>query len=132
MILRPIDKIDNNVLGVLSKTWIWVVLFVLSLCAGVFVSLTCNNALWFSRFGSVATIAGLMLIMRKLFREGIYSESENGRLAELPITIPGRGTVLAFDEEKIKDGRASVLGVLFTVVGTVVWGFGDLLLKPLL
>jgi len=89
-------------------------------------SLMLNEWSWFSRFGSLCTVAGLMLIMRPIFRKGRFHENSAGQLSEV-ITIPGEGTKRYFDPEEVKDNESSIKGVVFTILGTIMWGFGDLL-----
>jgi len=58
-------------------------------------------------------------------QKGQCSTSASGALGE--ITVDSEGNHKEFiDPQEIKDGAASLVGAIFTIVGTVVWGFGDL------
>lgn len=109
-----------------SSISLWVSIFLLSLAAGISISISINNWEWFGRSGSIATISGLLLIMRPLLRKGSVELARVGMFAESTNDSDG-ALVEDIDSQDINDGRASLLGMLFTIVGTIVWGFGDLI-----
>jgi hypothetical protein len=112
----------------LSSITLWVFIFIFSLTLGVAASICVSDWSWFGRSGSLATISGLLLIMRPLLRKGSVQQARTGLLAE--ITIDENGTQKEYiDPQEIKDGTASLVGAIFTIVGTVIWGFGDILLQ---
>jgi len=109
----------------LATISLWVFIFLFSLTLGASASICTGNWEWFGRSGSVATISGLLLIMRPLLRKGSVQQARSGALGE--ITVDSEGNHKEFiDPQEIKDGAASLVGAIFTIVGTVVWGFGDL------
>lgn len=140
--LLPIDRdLQPRILRHLSRSWLWKYTFFLSVLIGLSLSVSLADWMWFGRFGSLGTIAGLMLVMSPIFREGIYRhkhessnrfrdslDSDNQFQVSL-VTIPGKGTFEHFDTDTVEDNRATLYGVAFSIVGTVIWGFGDLLGK---
>jgi len=105
------------------------ILFVLcltfaSVLLGVLLSIYCSDWTWFSRFGSVITVSGLLLVSSPVFDQGVYrahakayafgSKDENG---DSKVT----------DEESRKTGNKVLVGIVVSIAGTLVWGFGDLL-----
>jgi len=85
-----------------------------------------SDWLWFSRFGSLITIAGLLLISSPSFVKGIYlSNASVGFLADMD----DEGNTVVTTEEDRKIGRKIFSGIIITIIGTVIWGFGDLIGK---
>lgn len=109
----------------LAEISLWVFVFLFSLSLGVFASIYTGNWGWFGRSGSVATISGLLLIMRPLLRKGSVHQARSGVLGEITFDSKGNHKEL-IDSQEIKDGIASLVGAIFTIIGTIVWGFGDL------
>lgn len=106
--------------------WLWIVLFVAALLTGAALSISTSDWNWLARMGSIATISGLLLIMRPIFRQGLYPREEE-ESDVTAVTVPGAGTFSYFNSEAVLDRHAAVLGTLFTVVGTLIWAFGGLL-----
>ncbi|WP_350657555.1 hypothetical protein [Psychrobacter sp. S1-30-MNA-CIBAN-0213] len=80
--------------------------------------------MWFSRFGSLITIAGLFLLSSPSFIKGIYlSNASAFDFAE----IDSDGNTQVTNEDGRKIGSQIFLGIVITVLGTVIWGFGDLI-----
>lgn len=101
-----------------------VIVFAISMSLlGVALSIVNSNWFWFSRFGSLITVAGLLLISSPLFTRGIYlSNASAFGFAELD----GDGNVMVTSDSDRKMGRKIFSGVVITIIGTVIWGFGDL------
>lgn len=99
-------------------------LSVLAFFAGIALSLYNNNWLWFSRFGSIVTVSGLLLTMSPVFYKGIYmSQSDAGIFADLD----EQGNTMTTNEDDRRVGRSVFTGIVISVIGTLIWGFGDLL-----
>jgi hypothetical protein len=93
---------------------------------GIILSISYSEWLWFSRFGSLITIAGLLLISSPSFDKGIYlSNASAFGLAELD----GDDNTMVTDEIDRKIGNKIFSGIVITILGTVIWGFGDLIGK---
>lgn len=93
---------------------------------GVVSSIFNSDWLWFSRFGSLITVAGLLLISSPIFVKGIYLSSES---AFGFATLDDDGNTMVTSEEDRKIGSKIFSGIVITIVGTVIWGFGDLIGK---
>lgn len=123
----PIHKnLEPGLLRVFSWMWLWIILFVAALLTGVALSISASDWDWLARMGSIATISGLLLIMRPIFRQGLYPREEE-ESDVTAVTVPGAGTFSYFNSEAVLDRHAAVLGTVFTVVGTLIWAFGGLL-----
>ncbi|MDC8832959.1 hypothetical protein [Alteromonas gilva] len=91
---------------------------------GIGISVFQSDWLWFSRFGSLITVSGLLLISSPIFVRGVYkANSSTSGFAELD----HEGKVMVTSSEDRAIGSKVYQGVLITIVGTVIWGFGDLL-----
>ncbi len=86
---------------------------------------------WFGRSGSILTLCGAALATRRLVRLGVagFVKNEN--------TIDGgffEGDKVSdetrdAEREQLRDVRAANIGFWFILVGTLIWGYGDLLNK---
>jgi hypothetical protein len=81
---------------------------------------------WFARSGSIMCLVGAIVAFRLvgLYQSGLQAALKHGimsvaREIELSLEPPKPYTILAY------------VGYLTGVVGTVVWGYGDLLLRVL-
>lgn len=123
----PKESWQLSVTKPLSSIPLWFFTFAMSLALGVAASVCTNNWEWFGRSGSIATISGLLLIMRPLFRKGSVEQARKGQLPD--VTIREDGTQYEWvDPQDIKDGDAALWGAIFTISGTIIWGFGDLIM----
>jgi len=103
-----------------------IVFAVLMALIGIVLSIFNSEWLWFSRFGSLITVAGLLLISSPSFVKGIYlSNASAFGLAELD----GDGNTMVTNEEDRKIGSKIFSGIVITIIGTAIWGFGDLIGK---
>ena len=104
-----------------------VIIFAFTMCVlGICLSIWQSEWLWFSRFGSLITIAGLLLLSSPSFIKGIYlSNASSFNFAELD--KDGGTQVTNEDDRKI--GSQIFSGIIITIFGTIIWGFGDLIGK---
>jgi hypothetical protein len=115
----PYIKILGNKIAVILFT-----VFMASI--GILLSIINSEWLWFSRFGSLITVAGLLLISSPSFVKGIYlSNASAFGFAERD----GDGNTMVTNEEDRKLGSKIFSGIVITIIGTVIWGFGDLIGK---
>lgn len=94
--------------------------------AGIFISTFNSDWLWFSRFGSLITVAGLLLISSQSFVKGIYLANAS---ATICAELDKEGNAIVTNEEDRKIGSKIFTGIVITIIGTVIWGFGDLVGK---
>lgn len=91
---------------------------------GIIISIYSNNWIWFNRFGSLITIAGVLLTMSPIFIRGVYlSQSECGGWA----WTDKDGKLLTTTSEDRKIGNNIITGIFISIIGTLIWGFGDLI-----
>lgn len=95
---------------------------------------------WFQRSGSIVTVLGAILGIRSFFRlgiKGIGGATPFGGIGTVKGTRMVRGKLMVdfeLDEESKKaerederDKLSMVIGILHIVLGTIIWGYGDLL-----
>jgi hypothetical protein len=93
---------------------------------------------WFQRSGSILTFAGACLSARAIVRLGrkapnsspafgkatLVSSAADGRL-----TIRHSAETVARRKEAARDAVAAVMGFVLAALGTLIWGYGDLVGK---
>lgn len=89
-------------------------------------SITTHEWHWFGRSGSIVVLFGGILSSRRLIRMGLENFFKH------ETTVNG-GHFTPTEEEKEaekqlrKDIQAAQIGICVIIVGTLIWGFGDLL-----
>lgn len=107
----------------LANKWLILTFCLVATIMGLTLSVRTGVWLWFSRFGAVITVAGLLLTMSPVFHKGIYiSQSDARKWAK----IDEHGKTLITSEDDRRIGRSVFTGILISIIGTVIWGFGDL------
>ena len=121
---HPDDKhYFDPFIRLLGNVWVIGSICLLSIIIGVALSIHHSEWIWFSRFGAIVTIAGLLLSNSTVFSDGIYlSHGANGGI---PIRTKEKFIKKTTPEIREKGDRV-FYGILFTILGTVIWGFGDL------
>jgi hypothetical protein len=120
------DRWELKLTKPLASISLWVFVFLFSLILGVSVSIYTSNWGWFGRTGSIATVSGLLLVMRPIMRKGIVNQTRSSGMSEIIEKEDGSYQEW-IDPQEIKDGTAALVGAIFTIIGTIVWGFGDLI-----
>lgn len=91
---------------------------------GGYLSLHFSDWTWFSRLGSVITVSGLLLVSSPVFDKGIYiSQGQRFQI----MSQDEQGHPRTTNEKSRKSGNKVLIGILVSIIGTLVWGFGDLL-----
>jgi hypothetical protein len=81
---------------------------------------------WFQRSGSIITILGAILSARKLISKGIKESIESEYVCS------GGDSETDFSEiaaEAKKNVQSAYIGIFFIIIGTVIWGYGDIISK---
>ena len=117
---HPIDPI----IKFLGNVWFVSILCLSSVVIGIFLSVEHSCWSWFSRFGSVVTIAGLLLMNSTLFSDGIYLS--HGVTGSLPFKGKGEDQFRKTNPDTRRKGNRVFLGIIYAIIGTLIWGFGDL------
>ena len=81
---------------------------------------------WFQRSGAFYIVAGTILSLRKLVRQGIYSFIEDENTSDGGHYIPTKEDINRDNEQK-KDVWALTIGLVLMCLGTLISAFGDLL-----
>lgn len=124
-----------------STPWV-TALSVLWTLISVLLSVRVHDWTWFERSGSVLTVAAVALTGRSIVRAGRAgigpkSPFTIGAVAGSYINEQGRIMVrvqhsaetMARRREERRDDTAALVGFVLAVMGTVIWGYGDLLGK---
>ena len=83
---------------------------------------------WFGRSGAIVTMCGMLLSVRRLIRYGpdemARSESAicGGRYGDAEY----EQVALVEARQRLRDHRATMIGVYLLLWGSIVWGYGDL------
>ncbi len=102
---------------VFSNTWLMSIVSVLTLLGNFYWSVTTCEVHWFQRSGSIVVLLGVIIAARPIIRLGKEYQNEDWNLPNE--SLEGKMVLL--------DQRAEFLfGPLVALVGTIVWGYGDL------
>ena len=107
-------------------SFVWVSLV---FAGSLYLTVTRDEPLWISRSGGMITLAGLLLTTRKLilyeFEELVKSQTEiDGRIYGDPEEEKKQFDAL---EELKKDIKSERCGFWYLLIGTICWGYGDIL-----
>jgi len=101
-----------------------IIFAVLMASIGTLLSVVSCEWLWFSRFGSLITVAGLLLTSSPTFDQGIYAASSSAfSFAELD----DNGKIMTTTKNDREIGSKIFSGIIVTIGGALIWGFGDLI-----
>jgi hypothetical protein len=93
---------------------------------GVYLSIHFESWQWFSRFGAIIAVFGLLLTMSPIFVRGLYkSHSQCFSFADMDKD----GATVTTTEEDRKIGSRVATGVIVAILGTLSNAFGDLVGK---
>lgn len=124
-----VSKHDVHFLDPLLKSTLWNAWFVLifsivSVVMGVVLAIHFCDWLWFSRFGSLISVAGLLLVSSPIGDLGVYRA--HARSFGFARKDDDGNSQVSTDESK-NTGNKVLVGIFVSILGTIVWGFGDLL-----
>ena len=86
-----------------------------------------NGFDYFSRSGSIVTLCGLLMTFREYLRGTRDRYWRETGLADQP-AFRWLDQMEARMNAQTADGKALRVGIWYTVIGTTIWGYGDLLL----
>ncbi len=110
----------DRIVKILESKAVIILFAVCMAIAGVVLSVVHSEWLWFSRFGSLITVAGLLLISSPSF---IMSDVSNVSL----VAVDENQNEMITDKKQRQVGSEICAGIIISILGTVVWGFGDLI-----
>ena len=114
-------------------------LAVLAFIAGVAASVTTGDWAWFSRSGSAVVAIGIVLTSRQIFEHNRrlqeYQRHGNGQSQGSRVGLPphdwaGENSIRQLIRSRSREEeywKSEFTGFHMLVIGTLVWGFGDLL-----
>lgn len=121
----------NDVRQFMMRTWTIIAMAVMVLTASAMAAFMSGDAEWFARAGSLATVFGLVLMLRQnlLCAAG---DIDTAIIEKLHHNTPPPAPGTAAYEHDVARARRIVrdemLGFSITLLGTVTWGYGDLLM----
>lgn len=80
---------------------------------------------WFSRSGPVVVLVGVLISARKCVRTGVEVLFQDATAIDCAPSLQASEQENA-EKERGTDIRAAQWGIWVAVVGTLIWGFGDL------
>lgn len=83
---------------------------------------------WFGRSGSILTLCGVILSVRPLIRMGLSKLIEYQATIDCGSFQPTLEELQTINEANL-DSKASQYGAIMATIGTVTWGYGDLIGK---
>ncbi|MGD9699447.1 hypothetical protein [Acinetobacter sp.] len=111
---------------ILSNTFLMTAIAIIIVTASLIESWSTNEWHWFGRSGAWATMIGVILSVRPLIRMGLskwiqsLSTFDGGNMDPTPEEIEE-------DIQIIKDMQSFKRGVYMSIIGTLIWAYGDLL-----
>jgi hypothetical protein len=123
----------------LARTWLLSAFALLWVIVSVLASWRLCNWEWFGRAGSILTLAGASLAGRAMIRAGRRGleprspmrigrvmGSEYSKDGKLMMQVQRSPESVEEDREARHDANATVVGFAFAILGTIIWGYGDL------
>jgi len=107
---------------IFSNTWLIFLLAFIVLIGSLFHSMVTNDPQWFQRSGSIIVLLGVLIVARRVIRLGKDYQNEDWNLPDE--SSEGKKVLL--------DQRSEfIIGPIIAVVGTIIWGYGDLIFKAI-
>jgi hypothetical protein len=113
------NKFLINTHGILAISLTWSLF-------SVYLSVLLADWTWFSRSGAILTLSGAILAIRKLLRLGLEELYRDQHTINGGHVVPTPEELQA-EEENRRDIKASRLGFCLLLIGTLIWGYGDLI-----
>ena len=101
---------------IFSNTYLICFTAILVLGGNLYYSIVTNQAHWFQRSGSIVVLLGVLIVARPVIRLGKNYQNEDWNLPD----ETDEGIKILLDQRS---------EYIVAVIGTIVWGYGDLLLK---
>jgi len=121
----------------LSRLWVWIFVAVIAVTAHLYWAIRTGKAEWLQRSGASVIICGIFIVARPLIRSGV-DRIANQQLPRYPGTFAMAtdswkkhdDAIAKIRPEIVRDVQAErFFGVVVIVIGTVLNGYGDLLLR---
>lgn len=121
---------------ILINTWVIGGVAVGATAGSMALSTVTGDAHWFARSGSIMTVSGLLLLVKHSVLcagtdlDSAMMEKLHYRRGRPPPT-PGSAAYLQDLRHTRRILVDEMIGFMMSLVGTVIWGYGDLLLRGL-
>lgn len=121
--------------SILGNKWLMLAIAIIGALTGFWQSVHYHDFMWFARSGSVVVSAGVMLLWNSVLkgRQIFDVEGVSGFMLDDPRHYEAVGEPVPDHVWEIRSIKLAVewLGPIVTFVGTIIWGYGDLLNKLL-
>lgn len=119
------------------NTWIIIAIATGAVGISLLVSLASGDTQWFSRAGSVATVLGLLLLIKHnvLCSGTDLADAMAEKLHYRRMRAPPPPGSKQYREDLRRTRRIlfdEFTGFMITIIGTVIWAYGDLLIARVL
>ncbi len=111
---------------VLTTTWLLVALAFLWLIIWCWVAATSSEPHWVQRAGSVVVVIGVVIAARPIFRLGYRKWLQSLRVADYGHIMPGPEELEEDRQRGVDEIAQKIVGPIVALVGTLIWGYGDL------
>lgn len=112
------QKLFSNIILVSAIGMLWVAF-------SVWLSYSENNWLWLSRSGSILVIIGVLMTVRPLVRVGFNDYVKSELTIDCGTITPSSEEIEAASQKQI-DFKAFQIGAVYSIIGTIIWAYGDL------
>jgi hypothetical protein len=119
----------QNMIKSLTNIYLIIVIALVWLAISVLLSITYHDWLWLARSGSILTLCGAALATRRLVRLGVSGFVKDESTIDGGFFEGGEVSAEAkvAEREQMLDVRAASIGFWFIIIGTLIWGYGDLM-----
>ncbi len=100
-----------------SNTWLLVISAIIFSGYSFYYSVASGDPQWFQRSGSIVVLIGVFITARRIVRLGENYLNEDWNLPDE--SAEGKKALLDQRSE-------SIYGPIVAVIGTIIWGYGDL------
>jgi len=111
--------------GLLTNIRLLVIIAILIVANSINSSYQDNDWLWFGRSGAWVTLIGVILGARTLIRMGVSGWIQSQKVIDCGSLDPSAEEREA-DDQRTEDSSAFTIGVVMSILGTLIWAYGDL------
>ena len=115
----------------LIEVWFLTMIALIAMIYSLVTSVRSGDWQWFTRSGSIVTLCGAVLSVRRLVRFGPKQMAINESTIDGGMWGDSRAERRYKEEERqrLLDYVAANWGLVLLISGTLIWGYGDLLCK---
>lgn len=125
---------EGNVRDKLLNTWFLLLMILVIAFLSIWKAFGVSDPLWFSRGGALITVLGLLLTVKhSILSSGRDLDSIVNEKFHYAVYAPSPGDE-RWESDRLqakKIMRDEYIGIVTTIIGTVIWGYGDLILEKI-